>query len=62
MLRDALSRQNNPLIRYHLAQALQELGRSAEAKAELETIIQGAQPEDLVEDVKRYYSGLTAQP
>ncbi len=62
LLRDALSRQNNPLIRYHLAQALQELGRSAEAKVELETIIQGAQPEDLVEDVKRYYNGLTAHP
>lgn len=62
LLRDAISRQNNPLIRYHLAQALQELGRTAEAKAELEVIIQGGRPSELVDDVKRYRDGLSAQP
>lgn len=60
LLRDALARQNNPLIRYHVAQALQELGRTAEAKAELDVIIQGGQPRDLVADVKRYYQTMSA--
>ena len=61
LLRDAIARQDNPLIRYHLAQALQELGRTAEAKAELGIIIQGGQPRELVEDVKRYYDSLSMQ-
>lgn len=58
LLRDAISRQNNPLIRYHLAQALQELGRSDEAKAELRILIDGGQPLELVKDAKRYYESL----
>ncbi len=62
LLRDAISRQNNPLIRYHLAQALQELGRTGEAKAELEVIIQGGRPGELVDEVKRYREGLSVQP
>lgn len=61
LLRDAISRQDNPLIRYHLAQALQEIGRTDEAKAELGIIIQGGQPRELVEDVKRYYDSLSMQ-
>ncbi len=60
LLRDALARQNNPLIRYHLAQALTELGRDAEARSELRVIIDGGQPAALVEDVKKYYEKLTA--
>ena len=58
LLREALARQNNPLIRFHLAQALQELGRTDEARAELDVIIQGGHPADLVEEVKRYTAQL----
>jgi cellulose synthase operon protein C len=57
-LRDAIARQNNPLTRYHLAQALNELGRPTEARAELNTIIAAGKPEDLVKDARRYLDGL----
>ena len=57
-LREAISRDNNPLTRYHLAQALQELGRTDEAKIELQTIINAGKPADLVKDVQRYYDAL----
>lgn len=58
LLRQALARENNPLTRYHLAQALNELGRPAEAKVELKAIIAGGKPANLVEDAKRYLATL----
>ena len=61
LLRNAISRQSNPLVRYHLAQALQELGRSNEARVELRKILKGSQPAELIADVQRYYDGLPAQ-
>lgn len=62
LLRDAISRQNNPLIRYHLAQALGELGRTDEAKLELKRIIKAGQPPELVREVQAYYDSLVAAP
>jgi tetratricopeptide (TPR) repeat protein len=62
LLREAITRQDNPLIRFHVAQALAELGRTQEARAELRRIIQAGQPPALVADVQRYYDGLPASP
>lgn len=59
LLRQALARQNNPLTRYHLAQALSELGRPTEATMELKTIIAAGRPEGLVRDAQRYLDTLT---
>jgi putative PEP-CTERM system TPR-repeat lipoprotein len=61
LLRNALSRDGNPLIRYHLAQALNELGRDAEARSELRKILRSGQPPELIADVQRYYDALPAQ-
>lgn len=61
LLRNALSRDANPLTRYHLAQALNELGRGAEARTELRRILKAGQPAELVADVQRYYDALPAQ-
>lgn len=61
LLREGLARQNDPLIRYHLAQALTELGRDYEARAELNIIIQDGHPADLVNDVQRHYDVLAAK-
>ena len=61
LLRKGLARQNDPLIRYHLAQALTELGRDYEARAELNIIIQDGHPADLVNDVQRYYDVLATK-
>ncbi|MGD9603789.1 MAG: XrtA/PEP-CTERM system TPR-repeat protein PrsT [Gammaproteobacteria bacterium] len=58
LLREALARQDNPLTRYHLAQALSELGRNSEAQAELKIIIRKGRPEDLVEDARRYLASI----
>jgi putative PEP-CTERM system TPR-repeat lipoprotein len=60
LLREAIARENNPLIRFHLAQALSELGRVDEAKAELKQIISAGRPPDLVQEVQRYYDKLVA--
>ncbi len=60
LLRNALTRDGNPLIRYHLAQALNELGRGAEARTELRKILKSGQPPALVADVQRYYDALPA--
>ena len=38
-LRQSISREENPLTRYHIAQALRETGRVSEARAELETLL-----------------------
>ena len=61
LLRNALTRDSNPLIRYHLAQALSELGRDAEARVELRKILKLGQPPALVSDVQRYYDALPAE-
>lgn len=61
LLRNALSREANPLTRYHLAQALAELGRGAEARIELRKLLKAGQPLELVSDVQRYYDALPAQ-
>ena len=39
-LRDAISRDANPLTRFHLASVLSELGRKDEAKLELRQLLQ----------------------
>ncbi len=61
LLRNALSRDGNPLTRYHLAQALHELGRGAEARRELRRLLKGTQSTELLADVQRYYDALPAQ-
>ncbi|MBK6658159.1 MAG: PEP-CTERM system TPR-repeat protein PrsT [Proteobacteria bacterium] len=61
LLRNALSRDGNPLTRFHLAQALHELGRGAEARTELRKLLKAGQPAELVSDVRRYYDGLPSQ-
>lgn len=61
LLRNALTRDSNPLIRYHLAQALSELGRDAEARVELRKILKLGQPPTLMTDVQRYYDALPAE-
>jgi cellulose synthase operon protein C len=60
-LREAISREDNPLTRFHLAQALNELGRTDEAKVELRTIISGGSPSNLVQDAQRKLDELTEQ-
>lgn len=61
LLRNAISRQASPLVRYHLAQALTELGRLDEARAELRKVLRAGQPAALMDDAQRYYDGLAAQ-
>ena len=58
LLRNALTRDSNPLIRYHLAQALSELGRDDEARSELRKILKLGQPPTLMSDVQHYYDTL----
>ena len=61
LLRNALSRDSNALTRYHLAQALSELGRGGEARTELRKILKLGQPPALMTDVQRYYDALPAE-
>ena len=61
LLRNALSRDSNALVRYHLAQALSELGRGGEARTELRKILKLGQPPALMADVQRYYDALPAE-
>lgn len=61
LLRNALSREANPLTRYHLAQALAELGRGAEARIELRKLLKAGQPVELVSEVQRYYDALSSR-
>ncbi len=51
-LRKALARDGNALTRYHLAVALNELGRDAEARTELERILRTDPELKWIEDVR----------
>jgi len=57
-LREAISRENNPLTRYHLAQALNEQGRVNEAKVELRRLLNSGWEIEWMDDVQKYYDGL----
>ncbi|MCC7413618.1 MAG: PEP-CTERM system TPR-repeat protein PrsT [Gammaproteobacteria bacterium] len=59
LLRDALSRDNNPLIRYHLAVALKELGRVDEARKELDTILNSGYELAWRKDVEELHARLS---
>ncbi len=53
LLREAFSRAStNLLIRYHLAAALSELGRTKEARVELETILRSGQSLPWIDEVR----------
>ncbi|MGE0387247.1 MAG: XrtA/PEP-CTERM system TPR-repeat protein PrsT [Gammaproteobacteria bacterium] len=57
-LRSAASRDDDPLTRYHLAVALNELGRKSEAKAELEALLKASPPDDLARTARTMLSKL----
>lgn len=57
-LREAVSRDSNPLMRYHLAQALNELGRTSEAKLELDTILRAKQLPGWADDARKLRDSL----
>jgi len=59
-LREAVSRDSNPLIRYHLAVALAELGRTGEARIELQTVLQSNSKQPWIESAKKLYESLGA--
>lgn len=59
-LREAISRENNPLTRYHLAQALNELGRVNEARVELRRLLNSGWQIEWMDDVQQFYDGLAA--
>ena len=52
-LREAVSRDSNPLMRYHLAQTLNELGRTSEAKVELDTILRAKPQPEWIDDARK---------
>ncbi len=59
LLRDAGARASrNPGISYHLAVALNSLGRTAEARHELETIIEAAPATEIGEKARALLSSL----
>ena len=57
-LRDAIARENNPLLRYHLAQALNEQGRVGEAKIELRRVLNNASPLEWMDEAQKLYDSL----
>jgi predicted Zn-dependent protease len=57
-LREAISRENNPLTRYHLAQALGEQGRVSEARSELRRLLSSGAQIEWMDDVQRSYDSL----
>jgi Tfp pilus assembly protein PilF len=57
-LREAVSRDSNPLMRYHLAIALAELGRTSEAKIELQTILKTKNKGTVFDSAQRLYDRL----
>ena len=59
LLRDAEARASrNPGIRYHLAVALNSLGRTAEARHELETIVETAPATEIGEKARALLNSL----
>ncbi len=54
-LREAITRDSNPLIRYHLAVALHYLGRESEALAELEIILGLGQAPPWIDSAQALY-------
>ena len=58
-LREAIARANNPLTRYHLAQALNEQGRVKEARVELRRLLNSGSQVEWMDDVRQYYDSLT---
>ena len=60
LLRDALSRDSNPLTRYHLAVALKTLGRTSEARKELHVIINSNPDLDWMDDVRELLDELSS--
>jgi putative PEP-CTERM system TPR-repeat lipoprotein len=57
-LREAVSRGSDPIIRYHLAVALSELGRTDEAKSELESILRSRQEVPWLASAQELYDQL----
>ncbi|MDA0822755.1 MAG: PEP-CTERM system TPR-repeat protein PrsT [Proteobacteria bacterium] len=57
-LRQASVRSDNPLTRYHLAQTLNELGRTREAKTELKRLLDSGQSNESMRDVQKMYDAL----
>jgi putative PEP-CTERM system TPR-repeat lipoprotein len=60
-LREAVSRDSDPFLRYHLASALNEMGRTSEARLELEAIIRSGQDLPWVASAQELYDSLPAQ-
>ena len=60
-LRDALSRDSSPLIRFHVASALSELGRAEEARNELKVILEQEPKPVWIEDARELYNKLASQ-
>ena len=60
-LREAVSRDSNPLMRYHLAVALVKLGRTSEAKIELQTILRSGSNKPDLDIAKKLYDHLNGQ-
>lgn len=54
-LREAISRDSNPLIRYHLAAALHDLGRESEALTELDIIMRLSPEPAWVDSARELY-------
>lgn len=59
-LREAIAREDNPLTRYHLAQALNELGRGREARVELRRILNSGRRIEWMADVKSLYDSIAS--
>lgn len=59
-LREAVSRDPNLLMRYHLASALKELGRFEEARAELEVILRSNQDVPYKLDAQELYDEISS--
>lgn len=58
-LREAITRDSNPLIRYHLAAALHDLGRDSEALTELEIIFRLSPEPPWIESARTLHETIT---
>ena len=61
-LREAVSRDSNPTMRYHLAVALSELDRKSEAKRELRRVLRSKAAPEVMEAAQKLYDELQAVP